>query len=122
GEVAVAEERAVEIEEIGTVLLDRLCLAVGDIGADRYRKMIGCDAPAMMREAIGEMADDVVLKPARREARRDRGVVLGGEVDRLLAADDGDPDRRVRLLHRAWPDRHVLVGPELAGVGEHLLG
>ena len=61
-------------------------------------------------------------RPPPRQARRDRDVVPAGELDRFLAADDRDPDRRMRLLHRARPDRHVLVGPELARVGEHVLG
>ena len=62
------------------------------------------------------------LQPAAAQARRDRDVVPAGELDRFLAADDRDPDLGMRPLHRARPDRHVLVRPELALVGEHVLG
>jgi len=56
------------------------------------------------------------------EPRGDRQVVAGGELDRFLAADDRDPDRRVRLLYRARPHRDIVIGPVFALVGKHLLG
>src|SRR5258708_4554843 len=56
------------------------------------------------------------------EPRGDRQIVAGGELDRFLAADDRDPDRRVRLLYRTRPHRDIVVGPVFALVGEHLLG
>ena len=66
------------------------------------------------------------MSSRRPRARPSPGVIgrlcLRGELDRLLAADDRHPDRRVRLLHRPRPHRHVLVRPELALVGEHLFG
>ena len=107
---------------IGRHLLHRLRLGIGDIGVDAERQMVGRDAMAGRGEALGVVADDVVAQPAAAQARRDRDVVPAGELDRFLAADDRDPDRRMRLLHRPRPDRDVLVGPELALVGEDLLG
>ena len=47
--------------------------------------------------------------------------MTGRPLDAFLAAGDGHPDRRVRLLHRSWPDGDVLVRPELALVGEDFL-
>ena len=74
------------------------------------------------RQALGVIGDDVVAEPAAAQARRDRDVVPAGELDRFLAADDRDPDLGMGPLHRARPDRDVLVRPELAFVGEHVLG
>ena len=85
--------------------------------------MIGGDPVAGAREAARVIADDVFAQAARAaEAGRDRQIVRGGELDQFLAADDRHPDRRARLLHRARPQRHILVAPELAAVGKHLLG
>ncbi len=79
-------------------------------------------AMAVRRQAFRVVADDVVLQSARRQSRRDADVVLRGELDGFLAADDRHPDLRMRLLHRARPQRDVAVRPELALVGEHVLG
>ena len=85
--------------------------------------MVGRDAVPACGQALRVKADDVVAQASRAaEAGGDRQIVFGGELDRFLAADDRHPDRRVRPLHRARPHRDVLVGPELALVGEHLLG
>src|SRR5277367_4017527 len=85
--------------------------------------MVWRDAMPGRVEAFGVIADNVVAQTlVAPEARRDRAIVFRGELDRFLAADDRDPDRRARLLHRARPHRDVLVRPELALVGEHLLG
>ena len=84
--------------------------------------MVGRDAMAGIGEALGVIGDDVVAQPAAAEARGDRDVVPAGELDQFLAADDRDPDLGMGPLHRARPDRHVLVGPELALVGEDVLG
>src|SRR5258707_2028763 len=84
--------------------------------------MVGRDAMAGIGEAPGVVSDNVVAQPAAAQRRRDRNVVLAGELDRFLAADDRDPDLGTGLLHRAGPDRHVLVRPELALVGKDVLG
>ena len=122
GEAAVAEQGAIEIEVIGRHLLHRLRLGVGDIGVEAERQVVGRDAMPGRGQALGIEADDVVAQAAAGQARRDRDVVPAGELDRFLAADDRDPDRRMRPLHRPRPDRHVLVRPELPRVGEHVLG
>src|SRR5205809_3732501 len=69
------------------------------------------------------MANDVVAQTLRAaEAGGDRQIVPGGELDRFLAADDRHPDRRPGPLQRPRPQRHVLVRPEDAVIGEDLLG
>src|SRR5277367_2898663 len=84
--------------------------------------MVWRDAMPGRVEAFGVIADNVVAQTlVAPEARRDRAIVFRRELDRFLAADDRDPDRRARPLHRAWPQRDILVGPELALVGKHLL-
>jgi hypothetical protein len=60
---------------------------------------------------LGEVAiaDDVVAQSTRAaETGSDRQTVPGRELDRLLAADDRHPDRRMRLLHRPRPHRDIL--------------
>src|SRR5437879_831167 len=85
--------------------------------------MVRRDAVTGGGEALRVIADNVVAQAAgAAEPRRDRDIMAGGELDRFLAADDRDPDRRVRLLHRPRPQRDVLVRPEAALIGEHLLG
>src|SRR5450432_2327519 len=84
--------------------------------------MVGCDLVAIGGKTFREIADDVFLQPAARKPRRDDGVLLSGKLDRFLAADDWNPDFRTRLLNRPRPDRDVLVGPELTGIGEDFLG
>ena len=55
---------------------------------------------------------------------RDHGaeVMLAGPFDGFLRAGERHPHRRMRLRVGAGPDRDVLVGPELALVGELRLG
>ena len=123
GEIAVAEQCAVEIEDVRPVFAQCLRLRIGDIGGDAEREMVGRDAVAGLRQARRVKANDVVAQTAGApQPRRDRDVVRGGELDRFLAADDRHPDRRVRLLHRARPQRDIVVRPELAFVREHLFG
>ncbi len=122
GEVAVAEQGPVEIQVVGPELARRLRLAAGDVAADAERQMLRRDAMTVARQARRVVADDVLAQAAGTQPRRDRDVVPGRELDRLLAGDDRHPDRRVRPLHRARPHRDVLVRPELALIGEHLLG
>ena len=68
------------------------------------------------------IADDVVLQAAGRQTWRDADVVLRGELDGFLAADDRHPDFRMRMLHRARPQRDVAIRPVFALVGEDVLG
>src|SRR5258708_32109677 len=84
--------------------------------------MVGRDAMTGIGEALGIIGDDIVAQPAAAEPRGDRDVVLAGELDRFLAADDRDPDRGMGPLHRAAPDSHVLVRPELALWAEDVFG
>src|SRR5664279_6617551 len=83
--------------------------------------MIGCDLVTVAGKAFGEIANDVFLQTTTGQSRRDDGVLLSGELDRFLAADDWDPNFRTRLLHRARPDRDVLVRPEFPLIGEDVL-
>ena len=84
--------------------------------------MVGRDRVAVRGEAFRVVADDVVLQPAGCQTWRDADVVLRGELDRFLAADDRHPDFRMRALHRARPERDVAIRPEFALVGEDVLG
>src|SRR5262249_13692373 len=84
--------------------------------------MLRRDAMAVLRQALRIVADDVSLQPVHAAlARRDRHIVLGRPLDRLFAAGDRRPDRRTGLLDRPRPHGHVLVGPELAVIGEDVL-
>jgi hypothetical protein len=58
GEVAVAEQRLIEIEVVGSHLTHRFGFAVGDISADAERQVIGSNAVARFRQAAGVIADD----------------------------------------------------------------
>ena len=111
----MAEQRAVEVERVGPGFLHRLRLAVGDVGAGLDDQVVGRDAVTVLGQAARVVADDVLAQAARAApAGRNRNVVAGGPLDRLLAAGHRHPHRRVRLLHRPRPDRDVLVGPEAA--------
>ena len=46
-------------------------------------------------ERLRVVPDDVVAQAAAGEARRDADIVPAGELDRFLAADDRDHDRRM---------------------------
>ena len=85
--------------------------------------MIGRDAVAVLLEVARVKADDVLAHtPMRTGAGRDRDVVLAGPLNRLFAGRHRHPDRRVRLLHGPWPERHIVVLPELPLVREDFLG
>src|SRR5215469_16586071 len=85
--------------------------------------MVGRNPVACSRKTARVIADDVVAQsPRAAEPRGNRQIVLGGEFDRFLAADDRHPDRRVRLLYRPRPHRDVFIGPEFTSIGEYFLG
>src|SRR5262249_28403475 len=122
GEIAVAEQRPIEIEMVWSHLAHRLRLAVGDIGADAERQMVGCYPVARLREATRVIADDVVAQTLRAaETRGYRQILSGGKLDRFFAADDRHPDWRARPLHRPRPEGNVFVRPEDAVIGKDLL-
>src|SRR3954465_6264850 len=78
---------------------------------------------AVLLETPGVVPRDVLADPdVPAQSRRDRRIPARRPLNRLLAAADRHPDGRVRLLDRARPDRHVLIGPELALEVEYLLG
>ncbi len=123
GDVAVAEQAAIEVEKKRACLLHRLRLAVGDVGALGDAEMPRRDAVAGERQASGVVADDVGLQPAGAAFAGGYGdVVPGGELDQLLAGGDRRPDRRVRLLHRPRPQRDIPVAVEFSLKREDLLG
>src|SRR5215471_378231 len=85
--------------------------------------MVGRNPVAGPRKTARVIADDVVAQPPRAaEPRGNRQIVLGGEFDRFLAADNRHPDRRMRLLYRPRPHRDVFIGPEFTSIGEYFLG
>src|SRR3954469_24768072 len=85
--------------------------------------MVGRDPVPGLRQTGSVKPDDVVAQTAvAAEPGGDRQVVTRREFDRFLAADDRDPDRRMRLLHRAPPQRDIAVRPEASLVREDLLG
>jgi hypothetical protein len=85
--------------------------------------VVGSNPEAGLGQALGIIANDVVAQSARAaETGGDRQIVPGRELDRLLAADDRHPDRRMRLLDWPRPHRDILVGPEFALVREYFLG
>ena len=76
----------------------------------------------LRRELLGEIADDVLRQAAVMIGDHRAEVVLAGPLDGFLRAGERHPHRRMRLLIGPRPDRDVLVGPELALVGELRLG
>src|SRR3984957_21224460 len=84
--------------------------------------MVRRDAVPGGAEAFRVIAENIVAQPASAaQAGGDRAIVARRELDRFLAADDRDPDRRAGLLRWARPQRDVLVRPELPFVGKPLL-
>src|SRR5499427_11073523 len=99
-------------------LAHRSGLAVGDIGSDAERHMVGCYPVARFREATRVEADDGVAQTLRAaETRSDRQIVPGGKLDRFFTADNRHPDWRSRLLQRPRPKCDILVRPEGAAIG-----
>ncbi len=96
---------------------------VRHVAVEHHVEVVGRDLASVFRLLGRVVADDVLARRAGRgHARGDRDVALGGPLDGVLAAGHRDPDRRMRLLDRPRPQRHVLVGMELALEGEDLLG
>jgi hypothetical protein len=65
GEVAVAKQGPVEIKMVWSHLAHRLPLAVGDIGTNTEREMVGGYPVARLREAMRVVTDDVVAQALR---------------------------------------------------------
>src|SRR4030095_13142386 len=92
------------------------------VGVDTDDEVVRREAMSMLLEAARVVLDDVLLEPWRPRARCYGDVALGRPFDRLFAACHRHPDRRMRLLDWARPDRYVLVRPELSLVAEDLVG
>src|SRR6516162_3584985 len=76
---------------------------------------------AVPRLGLGEIAGDV-LEYAALECRNDGAeIMLAGPLDRLLAAGERDPNRRMRTREGPRPDGDVFVGPEFALVRKDVL-
>ena len=117
--LAVVQRRFVDV-----VL--RLGLAVGDVEEAPYRRLAeetaprsrvvfpGLEALAVALEALGDLRV--------RHARHHHGDAGPAALDERLDGDHAAPDRRMRPLHGARPDRGQPDREELPLVDERLLG
>src|SRR6266542_1947721 len=123
GDVAMAEQGAIEIVRIRAGFFDGLLFGVGYVDVGLNDQVARRDLMAVLVQLFGVVADHVLAHTAvARDAGRDRNIVLPRPLDRLFARGHGHPDRRVRLLHRPGPDGDVLVVPEPPLVREHFVG
>src|SRR3954454_21786341 len=105
-------QHLVEVEEIRAVFLDRLRGTVGDPGVGKEAELLRPDAMTVPRQRPCEVRDHVVDDVAIRVM--DGGAEIAGRsaLDRLLAAGERDPYRRMRALERTRPDGDILERPE----------
>src|SRR5438094_3369170 len=106
GDVAVAEERAVEIQRIRRGLVDGLSCGVGNVHVSLDDQVVGRNPITMSLELAGIEPNDVLAYSAVcTRTRRDRDIVLSRPFNCLLTGRYRYPDRRVRLLDGPRPER-----------------